>query len=90
MIIPCPWCGRRDLSEFTYGGDATVARPEADASTDGWHDYVYLRDNPRGLHEELWQHTQGCRQWLRVRRDMTTHDIVGTALAAQPARAEGR
>ena len=27
MLIPCPFCGPRDLSEFTYGGDATARAP---------------------------------------------------------------
>ncbi len=26
------------------------------ASDEEWYDYVYLRDNPRGPHRELWQH----------------------------------
>ena len=24
MLIPCPWCGQRNQTEFTYGGDATL------------------------------------------------------------------
>ena len=31
LLIPCPWCGERNQVEFTYGGDATVRRPAADA-----------------------------------------------------------
>ena len=27
MLIPCPWCGPRDESEFHYGGQAGVAYP---------------------------------------------------------------
>ena len=52
LLIPCPWCGPRDHSEFTYGGDATAKRP-ADpqaASDEDWFAYVYLRANPRGAH----------------------------------------
>ena len=50
MLIPCPHCGQRPHSEFTYGGDATLRRPAepARASDEAWFDYVYLRDNPRG------------------------------------------
>jgi heterotetrameric sarcosine oxidase delta subunit len=84
LLIPCPHCGPRDHVEFTYGGDATVRRP-ADplpVAQREWDDYVYLRDNPRGRHEELWQHHAGCRAWLRVTRDTLTHEIV----AAKPAR----
>ena len=29
--INCPFCGLRDHSEFTYGGDATIEYPALDA-----------------------------------------------------------
>jgi heterotetrameric sarcosine oxidase delta subunit len=76
LLIPCPWCGVRAQIEFTYGGDATVVRPPAGASQAAWIEFVYLRDNPAGPHEELWQHSAGCRQWFRVRRDTHTHEIL--------------
>jgi sarcosine oxidase, subunit delta len=28
LRIPCPWCGVRDETEFHYGGQAHIARPE--------------------------------------------------------------
>jgi sarcosine oxidase delta subunit len=52
MLIPCPHCGPRNQIEFTYGGDATLRRPAADAPEAAWIDYVYLRDNPCGPHDE--------------------------------------
>jgi heterotetrameric sarcosine oxidase delta subunit len=79
LLIPCPWCGARAQIEFTYGGDATVRPPANDAPEAQWAEYVYLRDNPAGPHEELWQHSAGCRQWIRVRRDTLTHEILGSA-----------
>ena len=80
LLITCPWCGPRAQIEFTYGGDASVARPaDPDAvSAEAWLDHVYLRDNPRGPHDEWWQHTSGCRAWVRVRRDTWTHRVLGT------------
>jgi sarcosine oxidase subunit delta len=75
VLIRCPWCGERDSSEFYYGGDATVKRPAEDAGLKAWHDYVYLRDNPKGPHRELWQHSAGCRAFLVVTRDTLTHAI---------------
>lgn len=81
MLIPCPCCGARSQLEFTYGGDATRKSPAPDAPQSVWFDFVYQRDNPAGAHEELWQHSAGCRRWFRLRRDTTTHDILGnTAL----------
>ena len=79
LLIPCPCCGLRAQIEFTYGGDATIKLPEADASEAAWAEYVYLRDNPAGPHDELWHHSAGCRQWIRVRRDTLTHEILGSA-----------
>ena len=80
--IDCPWCGVRDHSEFTYGGDGTLTRPDPETATiDDWNDYIYLRDNPRGRHTELWHHTQGCRQWLSVVRDTLTHEVFEVATA---------
>ena len=78
MNIDCPHCGPRDVTEFTYGGDANVRRPaNPDTLTDEqWAAYVYLRDNPRGEHDELWQHSSGCRRWIAVRRNTYTHDVI--------------
>lgn len=83
MLIPCPCCGPRSQLEFTYGGDATLRRPPPDAPTAAWFDYVYLRDNPQGPHDELWQHSAGCRRWFQLRRDTTTHDILASAALGQ-------
>ena len=85
LLIPCPWCGPRNQLEFTYGGDATVTRPDpATAAPEAWTDYIYLRDNPRGPHLEFWQHNAGCRAWIKVARDTLTHEITGTAIATAP------
>ena len=80
LVIDCPHCGPRVQAEFTYGG-ADLARPTEDASAEAWFAYVYLRDNPKGPHAELWQHSAGCRTWLRVRRDTRTHDILSVEAA---------
>ncbi len=81
LLIPCPWCGPRAQIEFSYGGDATAQRPAnaEGASEQAWQDYIYLRDNPRGAHEELWQHSAGCRRWFRLTRDTLTHAVIGSA-----------
>ncbi|WP_309085811.1 sarcosine oxidase subunit delta [Chelativorans sp.] len=90
MLISCPYCGPRDLSEFSYQGDASRMRPDA-ASTDikAWHDYVYNRPNPAGPHREYWQHTAGCRAHLIVTRDTLTHEIHEVTFARAALRAVG-
>ena len=85
LIIKCPHCGPRDHTEFSYGGDATVKRPADGASMEPWYDAVYLRDNPRGPHAELWQHVQGCRAWVVVTRDTLTHAISAVRLPSEKA-----
>ena len=87
MRIPCPFCGERDLSEFSYLGDAGYRRPEHSAENpELFFEAVYLRDNPAGPHEELWYHAFGCRSWLIVTRDTRTHEILSSALAKHAAR----
>jgi len=81
MRIPCPHCGSRDHAEFTYGGDGQPVRPDPSADDETWQTYVYLRANPRGEHAELWHHTQGCRLWLRVKRDTVSHIISAVEIA---------
>lgn len=78
LRITCPYCGVRDHEEFTYVGDATKVRPDLDASSEDWYKFVYLRDNPRGAHQELWQHNLGCRSIVKVLRDTASHEILDT------------
>lgn len=78
MLIPHPLLGLRDSSEFVYLGDAALLHrpdPDSDNTADAFHDYLHLRDNPAGVHRELWYHEQGDRSWLVVTRDTLTHEI---------------
>lgn len=93
MLIPHPLLGPRDAQEFTYLGDARLLdrpdpiRTDAEAA---FCDYVFLRDNPAGVHRELWFHEQGDRSWLVVTRDTVTHEILGAEFARDVALARGR
>lgn len=75
LLIECPYCGTRDESEFSYGGEAHNARPaDPDALTDEqWADYIFYRQNPKGLHRELWNHSSGCRRWFNAIRDTVSY-----------------
>ena len=84
MIINHPLLGPRDAQEFVYLGDANLMnRPDwqAENAQDLFFDYLYLRDNPAGLHRELWYHEQGDRSWLVVTRNTVTHEITSVELA---------
>ena len=77
MRITCPHCGDRSAEEFAYHGDATKHRPEGlQASSEDIFEYVYIRDNPAGLHREYWYHGVGCHSWLVVTRNTRTHKIL--------------
>lgn len=93
MIINHPLLGPRDSSEFVYLGDARLINrpdPHAEDRAQAFYEYGYLRDNPAGLHRELWFHEAGDRSWLVVTRDTTTHEISKVELARDVARAKGR
>ncbi|MFF0739799.1 sarcosine oxidase subunit delta [Streptomyces sp. NPDC004111] len=78
LLIPCPWCGPRDETEFRYGGQAHVPYPEDPAALtdEEWARYLFFRANPKGPSEERWSHTAGCRRWFPLLRDTTTHQIL--------------
>ncbi|WP_297367191.1 sarcosine oxidase subunit delta [Acidocella sp.] len=82
MRIECPYCGPRGAEEFVYTQDAERARPtDGGASpTEDWAAYVYLRDNLPGARREYWYHQGGCRAWLKVTRDVSTHEILKVEL----------
>jgi methylglutamate dehydrogenase subunit B len=85
MRIECPFCGARDLGEFSYLGDAGFHRPAPDTEDllERFHDAVYLRDNPAGPHQELWYHAGGCHCWVRIARDTRTHEILSVQFATE-------
>ncbi|MGD9830510.1 MAG: sarcosine oxidase subunit delta [Hyphomicrobiaceae bacterium] len=80
LLIRCPHCGPRPESDFRYGHEAHIARPEAPDQLDdaAWADFVFLRSNPRGWHRERWMHAAGCRRWFNVVRSTVTHEIIMT------------
>ena len=86
MLINCPFCGPRDLREFSIrGADVALNRPEDTEWSEAWQDYLHLRENPAGVSQELWQHTGGCGAWLVVTRDTRTHEIISVRSAREAA-----
>lgn len=82
LLIPCPWCGDREEVEFHCAGEP-VTRPDPEQADDAaWAEYLYMRDNPKGVTRELWHHLHGCRRWLVVERDTVTHAILAVRDAA--------
>jgi heterotetrameric sarcosine oxidase delta subunit len=88
LLIPCPWCGPRDESEFSYGGEANIVRPKDPAalSDEEWGEYLYMRNNTRGPHCEQWCHAAGCRRWFNMRRNTLTNEIKGVYRVGESMR----
>jgi len=74
LLIPCPNCGKRDECEFDYGGRA-IQYPELEAPPADWHRVLHLRDNQQDDIEEFWYHAAGCECWIRLRRNLLSHEI---------------
>jgi len=78
LLIPCPYCGLRPELEFSYGGQAHLVRPGADAAPGdpAWNAFQYERSNDKGPHAERWRHVHGCSQFFYVMRDTSTDRII--------------
>ena len=78
FTIRCPYCGERDQSEFSNGGEAHVARPKdpEQISDREWSEYVFIRANPKGIYYERWVHTHGCKKWFNAVRNTSTDEIL--------------
>ena len=83
LLIPCPHCGDRAQSEFDYvrtlDSIVTLEMPSDEAMK-----RLFERTNPRGVDDELWRHSQGCRQFMTMRRNRVTHEIVSVAKWGAP------
>ena len=77
LKITCPYCGERNLTEFHYGGEAHIARPNnpQPLSDKEWGDYIFFRTNPKGRHLERWQHVSGCRKWFNAVRNTVSDEF---------------
>jgi sarcosine oxidase, subunit delta len=76
MRIECPYCGKRDETEFSYGGEAHLVRPGPDVDDGTWTEYLFFRNNTKGVHAERWRHSRGCGQWFNALRDTSTHRFL--------------
>ena len=78
LILTCPCCGvAADETDLTPGGQAHLVRPGPDCSDEELEAYMFLRDNPRGVHFEAWRHSFGCGKWFHVARCTVTQEVFG-------------
>lgn len=76
LRMNCPYCGARDEYDFEFGGESHVTRPASDVTDSRWADYLFNRNNVKGVGYERWRHTYGCGQWFNLARDTVSHEIV--------------
>jgi len=84
--LTCPFCGPRDVTEFRYGSDAHLLRPKQPGavSDEEWGNYLFMRDNPKGLMRERWMHVHGCRKWFNAVRNTVTDEVVAVYRMNEP------
>ncbi|MGB6306336.1 MAG: sarcosine oxidase subunit delta, partial [Steroidobacteraceae bacterium] len=78
LLIVCPYCGKRPEIEFSYGGQAHVARPVQPSQLDdqAWAEFLYMRINTKGVYAERWRHSHGCGRFFNALRDTTTDHFL--------------
>ena len=79
LLLSCPNCGERNVSEFRYGGEYNP-RPSDPSQTSHqeWVRYLYSRRNTSGPQEEWWFHQAGCGLWFLAERHRKTNEVIKT------------
>ena len=80
ILLPCPYCGPRNASEFRYVGELSTRPDPETTDTEGWRTFLYLRANPAGWTTETWFHRAGCRQHLVAERHTVTNEVRASRL----------
>ncbi|UYV38780.1 sarcosine oxidase subunit delta [Rhodobacteraceae bacterium D3-12] len=79
LILECPYCGvKSEESEFHGGGEAHIKRFGPGSNDDEFHDYLFAKENPKGVHFERWRHVNGCGNWFHVARCTATLEVFGS------------
>ena len=72
LLIRCPYCGSRGLKlEFSYGGEAHIARPTPPDSGNARMTVggvpVPAQQSAVDVHAERWRHVRGCARFFNAR-----------------------
>lgn len=87
LTLTCPCCGvKAEESELHGGGEAHLTRFGPGSSEEEFHDYLFARENAKGVHFERWRHVHGCGKWFHAARCTATLQVFGTysAQTTQP------
>ena len=90
LKLQCPNCGvMTDETELSPGGQAHITRHGPGSDDAKFEEYLFLRNNPKGVHFERWRHSYGCGKWFHAARDTVTLEVFGTysAQTLEPPKA---
>lgn len=86
LLITCPYCQETlPEAEFTYAGEAHIARPTDPSSytDEEWRDFLFVRSNVKGPHFERWRHSHGCGRFFNAVRDTVSDRFLCTYPAGE-------
>ncbi len=75
IVLPCPWCGPRNVAEFVHHGEPESRPDVASVEPTDWRGYLYLEHNVLGWVTERWFHRAGCRRFFLLERHTMTNEI---------------
>ncbi|WP_306043734.1 sarcosine oxidase subunit delta [Mameliella sp. MMSF_3455] len=78
LTFQCPYCGvQADETELHAGGEAHLTRHGPGSSDKDFEAYLFMRQNPKGVHFERWRHVNGCGKWFHAARCTMTLEVFG-------------
>lgn len=81
-LLHCPLNGRRNISEFSYGGEVEPMPDPVNCSSEEWADYLFMEHNAAGMVREWWCHN-ATSYWFIAERSTVTNEIVRTYPATE-------
>ncbi|MEC9197281.1 MAG: sarcosine oxidase subunit delta [Pseudomonadota bacterium] len=82
LTLQCPYCGvMAEETELSAGGEAHLKRFGPGSSDADFETYMFMRENPKGVHFERWRHSNGCGKWFHAARCTVTLEVFGTYTA---------
>lgn len=84
LLIPCPYCGDRPELEFRYAGHAHIVRDPSKADDKSWGEFLFVRENPKGVMAERWRHNSGCGRFFNALRDTVSDLFLASYRIGEP------
>ncbi len=82
LTFQCPYCGvMAEETELSAGGEAHLKRFGPGSSDADFETYMFMRENPQGVHFERWRHSNGCGTWFHAARCTVSLEVFGTYTA---------